>query len=200
MFDGVTLVFPPGQTRQGPRESYGKHRPIPRVIRSFCPIRRPTDDPAASQPIEGRPGDPGRGGVRSPMSSRWRPERRVGSGSPFRWIPNGTSTGKTPGTPGGATDIDWSGGDLEFGPLKWSAPERFTESNGELTVFGYADRVIMFSEVTVEPNDAALLEVATPSVSASVGASTGGGGAGGPPSLWWILLTAFERAAGGGDE
>ena len=56
---------------------------------------------------------------------------------------------KNPGDAGVPTDIRWRSDQMSFGPLKWSAPELFSESGGELTVFGYADRVLLFSEAKV---------------------------------------------------
>jgi thiol:disulfide interchange protein DsbD len=66
---------------------------------------------------------------------------------------------QNPGDAGVPTDIQWGGGNVEFGPLKWSAPKRFTESGGDLTVFGYEDRVILFSEATVDEGASGQIEV-----------------------------------------
>jgi thiol:disulfide interchange protein DsbD len=55
---------------------------------------------------------------------------------------------ENPGDAGVPTDIEWQAEDVEFGPLKWSAPELFTESDS-MTVFGYDGRIVLFSEATV---------------------------------------------------
>jgi thiol:disulfide interchange protein DsbD len=66
---------------------------------------------------------------------------------------------QNPGDAGVPTDIEWGGDEVSFGPLKWSAPKRFTESGGDLTVFGYEDRVILFSEAKVDDGASGQIEV-----------------------------------------
>ena len=67
---------------------------------------------------------------------------------------------RNPGEAGVPTDVGWSGEDVEFGPLEWSAPERFAEAGGDITVFGYEDRVILYSEATVDEAASGEIEIA----------------------------------------
>ncbi|MGM0556559.1 MAG: protein-disulfide reductase DsbD family protein [Myxococcota bacterium] len=66
---------------------------------------------------------------------------------------------QNPGDAGVPTNIEWRGPQVEFGPLQWSAPRHFTENDGELTVYGYGDRVVLFSEATVSEEASGSVEV-----------------------------------------
>jgi thiol:disulfide interchange protein DsbD len=59
---------------------------------------------------------------------------------------------ENPGDSGVPTDITWEAENLQFGPLRWSAPTSFEESDGNITVFGYEGRTVLFSKVSV-PKD-----------------------------------------------
>ncbi|MFW6058183.1 MAG: protein-disulfide reductase DsbD family protein, partial [Persicimonas sp.] len=66
---------------------------------------------------------------------------------------------QNPGQSGAPTDIEWQSDDLEFGPLQWSVPRPFQESNGSLTVYGYGDEVLLFSEATVAEDASGEVEI-----------------------------------------
>lgn len=67
---------------------------------------------------------------------------------------------KYPGDAGVPTHIDWQSAQLEFGPLQWAAPNVFSEADGEMTVYGYGDEVLLFSEATVSPDAQGTIELA----------------------------------------
>ena len=54
------------------------------------------------------------------------------------------------GDAGMATRIDWSAPGLRFGDLQWPAPHVYEQGRGEISTFGYAREVVLFSEATVE--------------------------------------------------
>ncbi|QDG50144.1 DUF255 domain-containing protein [Persicimonas caeni] len=66
---------------------------------------------------------------------------------------------QNPGDAGVPTHIEWESDALEFGPLEWAAPQLFSESDGEFTIYGYGDEVILFSEATVAEDAAGSVEV-----------------------------------------
>ncbi|MFP4599072.1 MAG: thioredoxin family protein [Persicimonas sp.] len=67
---------------------------------------------------------------------------------------------QNPGEAGVPTDIQWESDDLEFGPLQWAAPSLFSESDGDYTIYGYGDEVVLFSEATVADDAKGSVELA----------------------------------------
>lgn len=57
---------------------------------------------------------------------------------------------ENPGDAGLPTRVEWKSEGLEFGPLQWSAPGLYSESDGEWTTFGYDGEVVLYSDAVVK--------------------------------------------------
>ncbi len=55
---------------------------------------------------------------------------------------------RNPGESGLATELEWDVQDASVGPVQWPAPEVFSESDGFITTYGYADQVLLGNELT----------------------------------------------------
>lgn len=66
---------------------------------------------------------------------------------------------ENPGDAGLPTQIVWKGEGLEFGPLQWSAPGLYSESEGMWTTFGYDGEVVLYSDVVVQESVGDSIEI-----------------------------------------
>lgn len=64
-----------------------------------------------------------------------------------------------PGDAGVPTNIEWQSEQLEFGPLQWASPKVFHEMDGQMTVYGYGNEVLLFSEATVKEDASGVIEL-----------------------------------------
>jgi len=58
---------------------------------------------------------------------------------------------RNPGESGLPTELAYESTAVRVGPVRWPVPEVFQESDGLLTTYGYADRVLLASEAVVQP-------------------------------------------------
>jgi thiol:disulfide interchange protein DsbD len=68
---------------------------------------------------------------------------RIRAGVQFRLDPGWHLYWKNPGDSGIATEVAWR--DADASALSWPAPEAFSEAEGELVTFGYANEVLLAS-------------------------------------------------------
>ena len=59
---------------------------------------------------------------------------------------------KNSGDSGFPTEVEWNSPDVDFGPLRFPAPQVFVESGGLATTYGYADEVLLFTNATISPD------------------------------------------------
>jgi thiol:disulfide interchange protein DsbD len=75
--------------------------------------------------------------------------QRVLVGVLFEMDPGWHIYWRNSGESGLPTELAWSSDQAEVGPILWPAPKVFRESDGFLTTYGYADRVLLASEARV---------------------------------------------------
>ena len=85
--------------------------------------------------------------------------RRVRVGVLFDLDPGWHLYWRNPGDSGLPTELRWRGEGVKFAPVAWPAPSAFQEADGELTTYGYDERVLLATEAALSETSERVVHV-----------------------------------------
>jgi len=92
-------------------------------------------------------------------AERVAPGERLRVGVLFDLDPGWHIYWRSPGDAGLPTELAWTSAGLEVGPTKWTTPRAFSESEGLITTYGYADRAFLHSDARVAEDASGEIEL-----------------------------------------